>query len=43
MCLGHLSTLSLKENEPDGLQMAENHPQSISSVKRPVRRSFNRM
>ena len=28
MCLGHLSTLRLKEIEPDGLQIAENHPQS---------------
>ena len=28
MCLEHLSTLSLKENEPDGLQIAENPLQS---------------
>ena len=28
MCLEHLYTLSLKENEPDGLQIiAENPPQ----------------
>ena len=27
MCLEYLSTLSLKENKPDGLQIAENLPQ----------------
>ena len=26
MCLEHLSTLSLKENKPDSLQIAENLP-----------------
>ena len=34
MCLGHLSTLRLKGNEPDGLQIAEIHPNrpTISSL-----------
>ena len=42
MCLEHLSTLRLKENEPDGLQIAENPPQ-FGFVKRLARRSLNRM
>ena len=42
MCLQHLPALSLKGNEPDGLQIEENLGK-FRFVKRAARPSLNRM